>query len=160
MLKDAVWRTAYLKRLFEVMENYLSTGWLQAQVAQIYGQIKDTAREDNAKWGAGDIDVGVKALLVQLSIRKAQLYSDPIFTPYAIAEAGRRSADKPPQPTQPPLGGLSPLLLPSGAAGVHVQAAAPGPAAGRAAPGPSSVTSAAPEDTALDSDADSNESSR
>jgi hypothetical protein len=93
VLQNPVWRTAYLKRLYEVMQNYLSTGWLQAQVAQIYGQIAEAAREDDKKWGAGNIDVGVKALLLQLSARLHQLYGQygPLFAPFAIADAAQHS---------------------------------------------------------------------
>ena len=74
VLKDKAWRTAYYKTLRYIMDNYLSTGWLQAQVASMKALIQVDAKEDNAKWHAGDIDAGVLALLDQMHTRRSQLY--------------------------------------------------------------------------------------
>ncbi len=74
VLRKPEWREAYFRRLRYIMDNFLSTGWLQAQVAQIKGQIYADARLDNAKWRAGDIELGVAALLEQMRVRRGQLY--------------------------------------------------------------------------------------
>ena len=74
VFNDKAWRTAYYRQLRYIMDNYLSTGWLQAQVASMKALIQGDAKEDNAKWHAGDIDTGVMALLDQMHTRRAQLY--------------------------------------------------------------------------------------
>ena len=74
VLKNPDARAAYLVKLRHIMDGYLSTGWLQAQVGLIHDAIASSARQDNAKWGAGDIDAGVAALLAQMAARREQLY--------------------------------------------------------------------------------------
>jgi len=75
VLKNPQWRAAYFRKLQYVMGSFLSTGWLQSQVAQIKALIQLDAQEDDARWHAGDIDVGVVALLQQIYTRHSQLYS-------------------------------------------------------------------------------------
>jgi len=74
VLKDPAARALYLAKLRAVMDTYLSAGWLQGKVAETRALIAQDARADNAKWGAGDIDAGVAALLAQMATRRAQLY--------------------------------------------------------------------------------------
>jgi len=85
VLKNPAWRAAYFLKLRYVMDTYLSSGWLQAQVAHIRELITDEARADHAKWHAGDIDAGVAALLEQMRVRRGQLYG----TYGAMIGAGR-----------------------------------------------------------------------
>lgn len=80
----AEWKAAYFRKLWQVIDRYLASGWLQDQVAQIRSEIAADAREDDALWHAGDIDSGVKALLAQMAARKQQLYGTyrHMFSPY------------------------------------------------------------------------------
>jgi hypothetical protein len=49
--------------------------WLEDEVYSIKNLIAADAREDAQRWGTGNFDSGVDALLAQIKQRRGQLYS-------------------------------------------------------------------------------------
>jgi hypothetical protein len=69
-------REMYLRRLKTIVDQYVSTNYLQKRVAHHYNKIKSVAVKDDSKWDTGDIDEGYQQLLKeQLPQRKEQLLS-------------------------------------------------------------------------------------
>jgi hypothetical protein len=96
VLRNATLRAQYLAKLRWIADTYLSTGWLQRTVGELRDAVAASARADNAIWHAGDIDVGVSALLAQMTTRRAQIYAQ-------LAQAGPAQAGPAQVSPQPPL---------------------------------------------------------
>ena len=153
---NATLRAQYLAKLRWIADNYLSTGWLQRNVGELRDAVAANARADNAIWHAGDVDVGVSALLAQMTTRRAQIYAQ-------LAQAGPAGPAQAQASPQPPLA-KSTAGAPARASQARVvgtSAAAPGPAQqpwDGGAPSSSSSSDASPgstdKDFASSSDAD------
>ena len=53
-----------------------SPGWLEGEARRLRDVISSDARRDAAKWGLGDLDEGVNALVRQIRDRKSILESN------------------------------------------------------------------------------------
>ena len=156
VLRNATLRAQYLAKLRWIADTYLSTGWLQRTVGELREAVAASARADNAIWHAGDIDVGVSALLAQMTTRRAQIYSQ-------LAQAGPAPAQARAQALPEATSAADAPAQASQARVVGTSSAAPGPAqqphdAGRASSSSSSTSDAsagsADKDFASSSDAD------
>ena len=56
-------RTAYLRELKRATESLHHSGWLEGEARRLGDVIASDARRDAAKWGLGDLDEGVNALV-------------------------------------------------------------------------------------------------
>ena len=72
-LRDPLWRAAYLSALHNLVFNVTANGYFETRIDEIYKRIRPDAILDDAKWHAGDIDKGRRALLAQIKTRRAQL---------------------------------------------------------------------------------------
>ena len=81
ILDNPVSRQMYVRRLRTLMDEYhdSSTGYFEGMVNRYYDLIQEEAHRDNAIWGAGNIDVGYRAILNEnLPTRRAYLLADPL----------------------------------------------------------------------------------
>ena len=76
VLVDGGARTAYFRELKNAMESLHDSGWLEGEANRLRGVIASDARRDGARWGLGDLDEGVNALVQQIRDRKEILESN------------------------------------------------------------------------------------
>ena len=76
VLVDVGTRTAYFRELKRATESLHHSGWLEGEARRLGDVIASDARRDAAKWGLGDLDEGVNALVQQIRDRKSILASN------------------------------------------------------------------------------------
>ena len=76
VLVDVDSRTAYFRELKRATESLHHSGWLEGEARRLRDVIASDARRDAAKWGLGDLDEGVNALVQQIRDRKQILKSN------------------------------------------------------------------------------------
>jgi hypothetical protein len=76
VLVDGGARTAYFRELKNAMESLHDSGWLEGEANRLRGVIGSDAARDAARWGLGDLDEGVNALVQQIRDRKEVLESN------------------------------------------------------------------------------------
>lgn len=76
VLVDVGTRTAYFRELKRATESLHHSGWLEGEARRLGDVIASHARRDAAKWGLGDLDEGVNALVQQIRDRKSILASN------------------------------------------------------------------------------------
>ena len=76
VLVDVGSRTAYFRELKRATESLHHSGWLEGEARRLGDVIASDARRDAAKWGLGDLDEGVNALVQQIRDRKSILESN------------------------------------------------------------------------------------
>lgn len=76
VLVDVGSRTAYFRELKRATESLHRSGWLEGEARRLGDVIASDARRDAAKWGLGDLDEGVNALVQQIRDRKSILESN------------------------------------------------------------------------------------
>jgi hypothetical protein len=71
-------RAMYVRRLRTLMDQFITTGRLQAAITEQYTAVRAEAIRDAAKWGnPGDVDRGYQQLITeQLPIRSSQLFGN------------------------------------------------------------------------------------
>ena len=76
VLVDVDSRTAYFRELKRATESLHHSGWLEGEARRLRDVIASDARRDAARWGLGDLDEGVNALVQQIRDRKQILESN------------------------------------------------------------------------------------
>jgi len=76
LLVDGSARTVYLRELKRQMSLLHSSGWLEAEARTIGNAIRSDARRDGERWGMGNMNVGLEALVQQMKDRRVILGDD------------------------------------------------------------------------------------